>query len=62
MRIWGRKILAGKLIELRDAALTPKDVKNEDWSGDVYENKMKATKCTPMNPAFYTEMHRFHKN
>jgi hypothetical protein len=31
---------------------TQRDVKNEDRSGDVYENIGKATKCIPINFSF----------
>ena len=31
--------LTNTLAKIRQGALTPKDVKNEDRSGDVYENK-----------------------
>ena len=46
------------LFKIRHGALTLKDGKNEDWSGDVYENTGRATKCTPINPAFYTKMYQ----
>jgi hypothetical protein len=46
----------------RNWALTLRDVKNEDRSGDVYENKGRATKCTAIFPAFYMKMHQWHDN
>jgi len=42
--------------------LTPRDVKNGTTSGDVYENKRRATNCTPINPAFYTKMQQLRDN
>ena len=46
------------LFKIRHEALTHKHVKNEDSSGDVYEKTGKATKCTPINPAFCTKMYQ----
>ena len=40
---------------VRNGALTHKDVKNEDCSGDVYENKGKETKCRPLKSGFLHE-------
>ena len=40
----------------------PRDVKNGATSGDMYENKRRATKCTVINPAFYTKLHRLSNN
>jgi hypothetical protein len=38
-----------KVVEYRsEAGLTLRDVKNEDRSGYVHENKWIATKCTPI--------------
>ena len=37
--------------------LTLRDVKNEDRSGDVYENKAETTKCHAKNAAFCKKMH-----
>src|SRR5271157_913883 len=41
---------------------TRRDVKNGTNSGDVYENTGVATKCTPINPAFYMRMHGMNDN
>jgi hypothetical protein len=38
------------------------DVKNEDRSGDVYENKAETTKCHAKNTAFYRKMHQLRFN
>ena len=54
--------LTNMLIKVRNGALTHRDVKNEGTSGDVYENKGLATKCTHINTAFYTKMHELHGN
>ena len=51
-----------RYISVRNEALTHRDVKNEGTSGDVYENKGRATKCTHINTAFYTKMHQFRDN
>ena len=39
-----------------ETGLTHKDVKNAGRSGYVYENKWRATKCTPLNAALCTKM------
>jgi hypothetical protein len=54
--------LTNTLIKVRNGVLSHRDVKNEGTSGDVYENKGMATKCTPINTAFYTKMHQFRDN
>ena len=41
---------------------TKRDVKNEDRSDYVYENIRKMTKCTLLNSAFYTKIHRLRDN
>jgi hypothetical protein len=41
---------------------TCRDVKNEGTSGDVYENKGKATQCLVTNSASHTKMHQSHAN
>jgi hypothetical protein len=51
-----------RYISVRNGALTPRDVKNEGTSGDVYENKGRETKCTHINTAFYTKIHQFRDN
>ena len=51
-----------RYISVRNGALTHRDVKNEGTSGDVYENKGRATKCTHINTAFYTKMHELRDN
>ena len=51
-----------RYISVRNGVLTHRDVKNEGTSGDVYENKGRATKCTHINTAFYTKMHQFRDN
>ena len=38
-RLRPRRRLTNVLIKVRNGALTPRDVKNEGTSGDVYENK-----------------------
>jgi hypothetical protein len=48
--------LSNTLINVRNGALSRKDVKNEDRSDYVHENKGKATKCTPLKSGF------LHKN
>ena len=47
---------------IRLGALIHKDVKNEGASGDMYENKGKPTKCTPISSAFYNEIHQSFAN
>ena len=54
--------LTNTLIKVRNGVLSHRDVKNEGTSGDVYENKGMATKCTPINTAYYTKMHQFRDN
>ena len=44
------------LIKVRKVELTKKDVKNEDRSDYVYENKGKHDKMTDDLPAFFTKM------
>jgi hypothetical protein len=44
------------LAKVRTGVLTPRDVKNEDRTDYVHENKGKMTKCTPLKPAFYTKI------
>ena len=50
------------LFKVRNGALTPRDVKNEDRSGYVHENTGEGTKCTPKKRPFYTKMHPLHDN
>lgn len=50
------------LFKVGSGVLSGKDVKNEDRSGDVHENKRKTTKCTPLNSAFCKKMHRLRDN
>jgi hypothetical protein len=39
-----------------------KDVENEGRTGYVYENKLRETKCTPLNPDFCRGMRRMGDN
>jgi hypothetical protein len=41
---------------------TPRDVKNEDRTGYMYENTGELTKCDAQNAAFYTKIRRLRAN
>jgi len=44
-------------IQVRNGALAHRDVKNEDRSDYVFENKCSTTKCIPLNSLFCTKLH-----
>ncbi|MGA3164813.1 MAG: hypothetical protein ABSF14_01710 [Terriglobia bacterium] len=50
--------LTHTLIKVRNGALTHKDVKNEDRSGDVYENKGESDKMDDNRDDLVTENSR----
>ncbi len=54
--------LTNKLTEVRNGALTLRDVKNEDRSGYVYENTVNDDKMSGEKTSFCTKMYPFHDN
>jgi hypothetical protein len=52
-------VSASLLFSISHGALTHKDVKNEGASGDMYENKGKSTKYTPINPDLYKKVYQY---
>jgi len=51
--------MADPLSELLNRALTPRDVKNEGTSGDVYENKGGDDKMSCEIHLFFTKLHYY---
>jgi hypothetical protein len=58
-RVWR---LTDMLSKLRNGAPTPRDVKNEDRSGYVYENKGEHDKMSSEKPAVYTKTWQLRDN
>jgi hypothetical protein len=54
--------LLDALFKVWNGALTLRDVKNEDRSGYVYENKGEQTQCLVTKPAFCTKMRQLRDN
>jgi hypothetical protein len=54
--------LTNMLFRVRNGALAPRDVKNEDRPGYVYENKDDNDKMSIEKPAFYTKMRSLYAN
>jgi hypothetical protein len=46
--------------KVQNGALTPRDVKNEDRPGYVYENTRNDDKMSGEKTGFYTNVHPFH--
>jgi hypothetical protein len=52
--------LTRMVFKVRNAALSPRDVKNEDRSDYVHENKGQDDKMSGDLHGFYTKMHQLH--